>query len=1281
MNGKEEKTPQELALFLHKNLSVKDEKEKAKAENEILAATTKLIQAAQDQHKRRFLKADANALIKYLKNLLGVIFTGNKEQRFAAANTFVTTYEFIVSLLKADAKSAAEIIKTIREHIEDTEEIIRICPGELSEPLPDSEPKHISIKKPGDSVELETVTLSPDFSKFLRVKHSKDQPLTQLLSKKSFIAWLDTETGKDWLKNNDIEKDKADLAELYRTELQKAFEDFEKASYQEAYSKPQNIPMPGIQYGHRLLRLPLNLRENNFIDSQIYEGPVGRINTPDVDLEELVRRYVNALYLTPITIYNFDDISPEFIDQYYLGLTDLVDPDRLAIFDNATNLAISSNLLLGYVREKQEQGMDLTPEDIAGWMLSEESSPLKNEIIDNWGDTLAEVLPGAVPGLLEELEDENRFRELIMGLCVPNLPLSGNGKVGPGFAGAAYISDAGSPIFQPPEHPWEIGELKAIKNEEKGPEDFTIIESKPGEKFATAVKTRIDDLTNIYDRAWRAVKSQLGEEGLLARKDYILYSGYEFKAIVSWLSLGALCNLAGSYFNGAWTKDGKHRNPTNIDAYKYLKDEVILNWHLLISERDIWEQLTERGTEVNDWIRDLYYVGENISLKLGNLVDKIIDSYRELIDTLMSMQPAARITGSITGELNTEQIDSLYAQWVDTFSEFLRHYSATRQIAKKKRMTVRLTPRTGKYEEVPKPTNESEDFKRDQILPSHPRMLTEMFMLEPIPDKYACNPYPTMYLREDLSLRVQHRGFGIGANLYSMSLLPEEIQKITIKSFKDTKIKESESTAENIFEETTDETAEDFAKEMKSESERESSSQSEFNISGKASASWGWGSASIESGYSSQSSSRGLAKNASNVSNRLATKLSAKRTVSVETKRTVDKEIEMHSGVETERDVKNPNKGHTLTFHWFQMTRKLATELRLEDLKLVYTSGWHKQICVFGNGKEPEHPKCEFRYLPDDIGRKLPPDTIIVVCSEPYTETTSMANANVFMTRIFNGSTAVEFAASLWQLIGSGDPSPDGYGIAAFCGPRQGEPEKKCKYISVIDPTVTADEPGDNLVPADEVFIKEDDKSIFLPNIDIRYKREDGLAPTRYPADEFDAYSLPRTLLREEQVINTNGVYCDAMIGQCSALEDYLQRHRDLDLLEKEIEVGGKELDFKWALAKDGMVEIQVGKDDSIVGLVREKEDNKGFERRLAIENAKRQEEEEIYEEKFEKQRKREELNLVKGQIAELVKKVEGLGEPTKYTFDVPDETKVNFNVNINPDKEKDSNAVSIDVK
>jgi hypothetical protein len=656
--------------------------------------------------------------------------------------------------------------------------------------------------------------------------------------------------------------------------------------------------------------------------------------------------------------------------------------------------------------------------------------------------------------------------------------------------------------------------------------------------------------------------------------------------------------------------------------------------------------------------------------RFDQAVRACIDSYTAAHGALLSLSsssgaalPASAAAGAIVDEA---ALPALYERWILSFERLLEERLKREEAIGENLLILRLTPNVGRYGEVPQRPQEHElrAEPKPTIWPTHPARRTEAYALEPIPDRFYFQHHPSVFLREDYRIDVHHRGFGIGANLYSLSLLPEEEQTIVAKSFQNTQYKVSESTAENFLEESGSETANDFANEVARENQSESSNQSDFSISAKASASLPFASGSVEAAHSSQDSVKDFSKNVSNTTKKLAEKLSSKRTVSIETKRDRTTDVELHKEINTERKIKNPNLGHTVTFHWFQMTRKLMEFLSLEDAKLVYSSGKHNPVRIFVKGELPEQlasyvDERLLQEMPPDVARRMPPNSAVVVVSEPYTEVVSMAAANGFLARVFQPGVASEINGLLWRALGFGPAAPDGLGVTAFPGPPA--PRVNWPFFAALgkpDPSQPGDAQGPAHVAADKItvgLIGANAEVIYLPNLDLRYKLRDGQAPTRYVAPAYSPYALPRLLYAEERIVNTNGVFCDAMVGRCTALEDYLQRHRDLDLLEKKIQVGKQEIEFRWLLAKDSLVEIFEEEDKSLTAIVREKEGADAFKERLELEKQKLAEQKAVAADLLEKRRVEGELDLLRERVNELRRKIELLGATREVKIDAPD--------------------------
>ncbi|MRR07452.1 MAG: hypothetical protein EG828_11025, partial [Deltaproteobacteria bacterium] len=494
---------------------------------------------------------------KYLfEPLFEVIVEGKTlEQRRKAAAQIAALYVRVFGLLEADEEKASGIVEDVTAQSEDAMEALLLCP--TKEPAKKQPPPAaITVVKPGDESMPETVILSPDFARFLREQHGQPvtsctksglptdkaaeasgQParliLIQLLTKKAFEEWLQEDTGKLWIKENCLSSLRENTAELYRIALHKAFQLYEQGAYQKEYCTPQRSAMPGIQYGHRLLRLPIALGEADFNDSEIYCGPVGNLQVPDVDFEELVRRYVNAMRLSAITIYNLDDITEDYVRRHFADQTLFIEPKRIELFQTAVMLALSSGPLLNFIRDARDQGRDITPEQVAEWLRGDKGSSVRTSILSGWERSY--LLPGVGSGTFHGFVSNEDFRRLFVGLCAPNNPRSGGpGQVGPENAGAAYCSSDTTK--------WVNGGTAAI----------TYAEKETKESFSAAVLNRIDRLVEVYEQVWQTARSLLAPADLPRSTDPLFstyYSGYEFKSYVCWLAVKALKELKGTGFD------------------------------------------------------------------------------------------------------------------------------------------------------------------------------------------------------------------------------------------------------------------------------------------------------------------------------------------------------------------------------------------------------------------------------------------------------------------------------------------------------------------------------------------------------------------------------------------------------------------------------------------------------------------------------------------------------------------------------------------------------------
>ena len=1103
-------------------------------------------------------------------------------------------------------------------------------------------------RKPGLLAELTDAGLDPDFLNFLR--------LSDHASLRSYAAWR-AQAPADGNAPDD-----------YQIALARAHQAYEKDRFTDRYCRPGDIPAPGEQYGHTLLRLPLRLAQRDFRSAgcgpQIYEGELGVSDTPELDYEELVRRYVDLLKPRTRGSSDVNAVTrSDIVTAHLRGLGSADNPAVLSLMVVATQTALQMRSMATLI--DLDDDLARGGRRLDDWLASPGGEEIRTTVLEAWRRLIAPPAAttpaaGSLPG---GALSANAFRNAVLALCAPPPPPQ------PPF---------GNNVF---EEPLVVSGGAAL------PGRF-VAAVRPAEEIVAEVER----LVGQFDAVWSQAARLLGPEGL-RNATLIQLSGLEARAHIVWLTTASL------HATPAWLQAPAGapriavvqaletwlaRVPVVIDYFDVvgLMPNLAQGVAQPYLAKTYWLSLPAAPP---DFPQPRVTLHDEARAALG----RVIGSYAAALDAVVSVsgaQGAAPAPGAVglNGGISAADLPVLLARWTHLLVGLLDEQRAKRLAVNEPLLVLRLSPRRGRYGETPQ-RSALEALQREvkaSAWPGHPTRETEGYVLEPMPSRYFMRYTPQIYLRQDFRLSLASRGYGIGANLYSMSLLPEEQQTIVVKSFKDTRSKVSESSAENVFEEAGSETSNDFANELARENQQESSNQTDVNVTGKASGGFLFGNFELSSGYSNKDSTRDFSKNVSNLTSKLAQKLSSKRTVAVETKRTGEVEEGTRNEVTTERTFKNPNMGHTVTFHWFQMTRKFLQELWLEDAKLVYSSGKHNVLRILTSGSLP--PEVEqyaasrmgglsdiLTTLPPDIARRMPPGAAVVIVGEPYTETVSMSAANAFLARAFTTPRAVEINATLWRSLGYFDAAPDGLGVLAYPGNRRAE-AGAADFVpldNLPDPRAPGAAADPAHVVADTVSVTLDGAAVeapfFLPNLDLRYRVRDGLPPARYTAARYDPYALPQLLHAEERVINTNGVFCEAMVGRCTALEDYLQRHRELDLLEKKINVGRQEIEFHWNLAKDHLVPIVEDADHALLALVQPAPNEIPFAERAALEQARLAEQQSMADAGLDRQKAELELAYRQAQIDELQQRIALMGTPTEVHIDAPDGASVAVNADV----------------
>lgn len=236
---------------------------------------------------------------------------------------------------------------------------------------------------------------------------------------------------------------------------------------------------------------------------------------------------------------------------------------------------------------------------------------------------------------------------------------------------------------------------------------------------------------------------------------------------------------------------------------------------------------------------------------------------------------------------------------------------------------------------------------------------------------------PRLLLVESYRLSSYLGAYGAGRTINTFSLLPGEKTTISVKTFRNTD--ESYQSSSSILDSVTEASSQEFEDTLASEqSDKQSESKSsEYHLDAEVSANWGWGSASVSGGTSSESSStrEEFAKNVSSATEKSSMSASAKRDVQVET----SFEVSTQTGEETSitREIENINAGRTLNFVFRQMNQEFITLLHLTDVRVGFFNGFNetKNEATLPNTREflnlyvkPEHVDEVYDMLKSQLG-------------------------------------------------------------------------------------------------------------------------------------------------------------------------------------------------------------------------------------------------------------------------------------------------------------------------
>jgi hypothetical protein len=178
--------------------------------------------------------------------------------------------------------------------------------------------------------------------------------------------------------------------------------------------------------------------------------------------------------------------------------------------------------------------------------------------------------------------------------------------------------------------------------------------------------------------------------------------------------------------------------------------------------------------------------------------------------------------------------------------------------------------------------------------------------------------------------------YGAGRTIQTFSLLPGEKTRLVFKTYKKT-ITDAKA-ASSILDSYTEDSANEFEKAVSSEhaSKEDEKHSHEWHVEAEAEQNWGFVSVKASAGYkgSANSSREQAARNMANATQKHAAKASSKRDISINQATETKTETGEESGIE--REIQNINVGRTLNFVFRQMNQEFITILHLTDVQLGY---------------------------------------------------------------------------------------------------------------------------------------------------------------------------------------------------------------------------------------------------------------------------------------------------------------------------------------------------------
>lgn len=446
-------------------------------------------------------------------------------------------------------------------------------------------------------------------------------------------------------------------------------------------------------------------------------------------------------------------------------------------------------------------------------------------------------------------------------------------------------------------------------------------------------------------------------------------------------------------------------------------------------------------------------------------------------------------------------------------------------------------------------------FKKGVVLQD--AEITRLVKSEPDdPDYYYTGVQRTYYLGVESSYRQEWvpSGYGLGELISSISLLPSEELTMEVKTWETSKTqqdRQEELDSKNISDvkaETSDvrEVLDDFQE------------KTHHQVDIKASANWGWGSASASYGFSNdvQTQHKTMAKSAQDLVRKSVNEVSSKRSVKMSVSR------EEGSEEKTTRRIKNINQCRTLNVNYYQVLKEYEVNIYLDDVVMLLFGPW-----VY---KETWDYYVKAKWDLEGI-------MVNALAEDALDTNKEYFQANV-LPHVVPRPDAVRFTAPRSEPGKEPEPAKAIYAYEIVPGYVDGDPKGLRELLAFLFRYVSPTSPPAHMKPLSLVkefdFLQSKEAASELAATSANTVM---LIPVVHYLSDIEIEAIPQkiesvndrivddflSLLDDvgerqsswKETIPTHGIYAETMLGLCSGCEDYYEIQRQFDLEHKKLEI------------------------------------------------------------------------------------------------------------------------------